>query len=51
MRGWLTTLHKAVDDERRSLIEVVLKDAIPEFATGTALASQSEPARIEQAQP
>ena len=51
MRAWLTTLHKAVDDERRSLIEVVLKDAIPEFATGTALASQSEPARIEQAQP
>src|SRR5882762_956976 len=47
MRGWLTTLHKAVDDERRSLIEVVLKDAIPEFATGTALASQSVPARIE----
>ena len=33
MRAWLTTLHKAVDDERRSLIEVVLKDAIPEFAT------------------
>src|ERR1700704_3145650 len=30
MRAWLTTLHKAVDDERRSLIEVVLKDAIPE---------------------
>jgi O-antigen biosynthesis protein WbqV len=51
MRGWLTTLHKAVDDERRSLIEVVLKDAIPEFATGTGLASQSVPARIEQAQP
>jgi FlaA1/EpsC-like NDP-sugar epimerase len=51
MRAWLTTLHKAVDDERRSLIEVVLKDAIPEFAAGTALASQSVPARIEQAQP
>jgi len=51
MRAWLTTLHKAVDDERRSLIEVVLKDAIPEFATGTGLASQSVPARIEQAQP
>src|SRR5712671_1657873 len=51
MRAWLTTLHKAVDDERRSLIEVVLKDAIPEFATGTALASQPVTARIEQAQP
>ena len=51
MRAWLTTLHKAVDDERRSLIEVVLKDAIPEFATGTGMASQSVPARIEQAQP
>ena len=51
MRAWLTTLHKAVDDERRSLIEVVLKDAIPEFATGAGLASQSVTARIEQAQP
>jgi len=51
MRAWLTTLHKAVDDERRSLIEVVLKDAIPEFATGAGLASQSAAARIEQAQP
>jgi O-antigen biosynthesis protein WbqV len=51
MRAWLTTLHKAVDDERRSLIEVVLKDAIPEFATGTDLASQPVTARIEQAQP
>ena len=50
MRAWLTTLHKAVDDERRSLIEVVLKDAIPEFATGAGLASQSVTARIEQAQ-
>src|SRR6266403_2158369 len=46
MCAWLTTLHKAVADERRSVIEVVLKDAIPEFATGTALASQSVPARI-----
>src|SRR6266700_7124640 len=51
MCAWLTTLHKAVDDERRSLIEVVLKDAIPEFATGAGLASQSAAARIEQAQP
>ena len=51
MRAWLTTLHKAVDDERRSLIEVVLKDAIPEFATGVGLASQPVTARIEQAQP
>ncbi len=51
MRAWLTTLHKAVDDERRSLIEVVLKDAIPEFATGAGLVSQSATARIEQAQP
>ena len=51
MRAWLTTLHKAVDDERRSLIEVVLKDAIPEFATGAGLASQSVTVRIEQAKP
>ena len=50
MRAWLTTLHKAVDDERRSLIEVVLKDAIPEFATGVGLASQPVTARIEQAE-
>jgi FlaA1/EpsC-like NDP-sugar epimerase len=51
MRAWLTTLHEAVDGEQRSLIELVLKDAIPEFSIGTGLASQSVIARIEQAQP
>jgi hypothetical protein len=51
MRNWLATLHEAVDSEKRSLIETVLKDAIPEFATGANPASQSATAKIEQAQP
>jgi FlaA1/EpsC-like NDP-sugar epimerase len=51
IRGWLTTLHEAVNREQRSLIETVLKDAIPEFATGARMVSQSEAAKIEQAQP
>src|SRR3981081_3560480 len=33
MRNWLATLHEAVDSEKRSLIETVLKDAIPEFGS------------------
>jgi FlaA1/EpsC-like NDP-sugar epimerase len=49
MRGWLTLLHEAVKDEQRSLIEPVLKDAIPEFAIAARRATES--AKIEQAQP
>jgi O-antigen biosynthesis protein WbqV len=49
MRGWLTLLHEAVKDNQRSLIEPVLKDAIPEFAIAARRAT--EPAKIEQAQP
>jgi FlaA1/EpsC-like NDP-sugar epimerase len=51
MRNWLATLHEAVDSEKRSLIETVLKDAIPEFATGASPAGQPVTAKIEQAQP
>jgi O-antigen biosynthesis protein WbqV len=51
MRSWLATLHEAVDGEQRSLIETVLKDAIPEFAVGAGPVSQSAVAKIEQAQP
>ena len=50
MRTWLATLHEAVNGEQRNLIESVLKDAIPEFATGAGAASQSAAAKIEQAQ-
>jgi len=33
MRRWLTKLHEAVASEQRSAIELVLKDAVPEFKT------------------
>jgi FlaA1/EpsC-like NDP-sugar epimerase len=46
---WLATLHQAVNSEQRSLIVSVLKDAIPEFASGAGPANQSAPAKIEQA--
>jgi O-antigen biosynthesis protein WbqV len=48
MGGWLTTLHEAVDREQRSLIEPVLKDAIPEFAARRPV-TQSEDVKIAQA--
>jgi FlaA1/EpsC-like NDP-sugar epimerase len=51
MRTWLTTLHEAVNGEQRSLIESVLKDAIPEFATSTNPANQFVAEKIEQARP
>ena len=34
VRAWLATLHQAVNGEQRSLIEVVLNEAIPEFGAG-----------------
>jgi O-antigen biosynthesis protein WbqV len=49
IRAWLATLHEAVDGEQRSLIETVLKDAIPEFVTGAGPASRSVTAKIGQA--
>jgi O-antigen biosynthesis protein WbqV len=44
IRGWLRTLHEAIEGEQRSLIESVLKDAIPEFGSGSgpAIAFSSE---------
>jgi len=44
IRGWLRTLHEAIEGEQRSLIESVLKDAIPEFGSGSgpAMAISSE---------
>ena len=51
MRAWLTTLHEAVNDERRSSIELVLKDAIPEFGTSAIPVSQPVDEKIEQARP
>jgi FlaA1/EpsC-like NDP-sugar epimerase len=49
LHAWLATLHEAVDGEQRSLIVSVLKDAIPEFATGAGSVSQPATAKIEQA--
>jgi O-antigen biosynthesis protein WbqV len=49
MRAWLATLHDAINGEQRGLIESVLKDAIPEFASAAGAASRSEVAKIEQA--
>ncbi|SHL52601.1 O-antigen biosynthesis protein WbqV [Bradyrhizobium lablabi] len=49
IRAWLATLQQAVNSEQRNLIVSVLKDAIPEFAGGAGPASQSAPAKIEQA--
>jgi len=51
LRKWIMALEQAVVKDDRASIKEVLKDAVPEFATGTALANQSEVARIEQAQP
>jgi O-antigen biosynthesis protein WbqV len=34
LRGWIARLETAVSTERRDVIEVVLKDAIPEFGRG-----------------
>jgi O-antigen biosynthesis protein WbqV len=48
MRDWLGMLHRAVDGEQRSLIENVLKDAIPEFAVGAGQATVAAPLKIEQ---
>src|ERR1700688_4801695 len=40
MRAWLDTLHDAINGEQRGLIESVLKEAIPEFASGACAASR-----------
>jgi O-antigen biosynthesis protein WbqV len=47
IRGWVGELHEAIEGEERSLIEAVLKDAIPEFAAGARLASGSVTGKIE----
>ena len=43
MRAWLAALWEAVENEQRSLIERVLKDAIPESAGGADPARRAEP--------
>src|SRR6202045_2550394 len=50
-RAWLATLREAVDSEQRGLIVSVLKDAIPEFATGEGPVNRAATAKIEQARP
>src|SRR5450755_3564365 len=51
LRKWIAALKRAVEQDERASIKEVLKDAVPEFAAGIALASQSATARIEQARP
>src|SRR5450631_2818765 len=51
LRKWIAALKRAVEQDDRASIKEVLKDAVPEFAAGIALASQSATARIEQARP
>jgi O-antigen biosynthesis protein WbqV len=50
LRKWIAALKQAVEQDDRASIKEVLKDAVPEFATGTIPVSQSVPARIGQAQ-
>jgi O-antigen biosynthesis protein WbqV len=51
LRKWIAALETAVDKDDRASIKEVLKDAVPEFATGAGPSSQSAAAKIEQAQP
>ena len=46
MRAWLIKLHDAVAGEQRALIELVFKEAIPEFAIAVR---PNETGKIEQA--
>src|SRR5258707_1753575 len=48
LRKWIAALEQAVEQDDRASIKEVLKDAVPEFATGTIPASQSATARIER---
>src|SRR5258707_1693612 len=48
LRKWIAALKQAVEQDDRASIKEVLKDAVPEFATGTIPASQSATARIER---
>jgi len=50
LRKWIAALEQAVERDDRVSIREVLKDAVPEFAAGTAMASRSATARIERAQ-
>src|SRR5450432_3288931 len=51
LREWIAALKRAVEQDDRASIKEVLKDAVPEFAAGIALPSQSATARIEKARP
>ena len=42
LRGWIARLETAVVTERRDIIEVVLKDAVPEFGNGATLRKRVE---------
>ena len=47
---WIAALERAVERDDRVSIKEILKDAVPEFATGTIPTSRPETARIVQAQ-
>ena len=51
IRQWLGRLHDAIDGDQRSLIESVLKDAIPEFAELESPARQPGAAKIARVGP
>jgi O-antigen biosynthesis protein WbqV len=50
LRKWIAALEQAVENDDRASIQMILKDAVPEFAT-SAPAIHSAAAKIEQAQP
>jgi FlaA1/EpsC-like NDP-sugar epimerase len=51
LRKWIAALEQAVLQDDHLSIREILKDAVPEFAAGTARASQSVTAKSEQARP
>jgi FlaA1/EpsC-like NDP-sugar epimerase len=51
LRKWIAALERAVENDDRASIQMILKDAVPEFATSAAPAIHSAAAKIEQAQP
>jgi O-antigen biosynthesis protein WbqV len=50
LRKWIAALEQAVEQDDGISIKEVLKDAVPEFATGT-FPNQAAAARIGQVQP
>ncbi len=51
LRKWIAALEQAVLQDDHLSIREILKDAVPEFAAGTARTSRSVTAKSEQARP